>query len=510
MHIWLAASENGALPGGKVGGVADVVRDLPLALAGAGLQVTVITPSYGLFHRREGTERIGQITLEFAGQGRRASLYRKPGPVSGAAGKVEFLFIEHGIMNTPGRGAIYHDDGPSTPFMTDATRFAFFSAAVAALVERAETPPDVLHLQDWHAGLVPVLRRFDRSMRQLRSVRTVYTIHNLALQGIRPLRGHDSSFETWFPGLKYTRKAVGDPRYADCVNPMAAAIRLADGINTVSPAYAKEILRPSDPARGYSGGEGLEADLQSAAAEGRLSGILNGCTYPGPGRRRPGWQRLLETIREETHLLAGNAPARKALDNLPRRRPANVLTSIGRVSDQKVALFLEPVREGVSALEAILREHADDTVFVMLGGGDRGLEGRLMEIASRNGNFLYLRGYSEPLPDLLYRAGDLFLMPSSFEPCGISQMLAMRSAQPCVVHAVGGLKDTVRNGANGFSFGGATPRTQARGLVRTVNRALAMRHEEPGAWSRICSNAAAARFSWDKAADAYISKLYAP
>ena len=144
----------------------------------------------------------------------------------------------------------------------------------------------------------------------------------------------------------------------------------------------------------------------------------------------------------------------------------------------------------------------------MLGSGDSALERRLIDIAEKHENFLYLRGYSEPLPDLLYKAGDLFLMPSSFEPCGISQMLAMRSGQPCVVHAVGGLKDTVRNGVSGFSFGGASPAAQALNFTRAVDRALAMRRDDPKAWQTLRASAAAMRFSWQAAARAYISELY--
>jgi starch synthase len=480
------------------------VRDLPLALADAGHWISVITPAYGLFSRLPGTERLAGIKVNFGGKVHTAELSRHTGPNR----RIEYLFLDHPIISAPGKGVIYHDDGPDNPFETDATRFAFFSVAVAACVEQAAVPPDILHLQDWHTGFVLALRRYDRSFKQLRTVRTVFTIHNLAIQGIRPLKDHASSFETWFPGLKYPRRPVSDPRYPDCVNPMAIAIRRADKLNTVSPGYAQEILQPSDPERGFSGGEGLESDLRKAAAENRLTGILNGCTYPRPGGRRPGWARLLEAIAGERHLLKGNRPARKTLESLSRRRPANVLVSIGRISDQKIALFLEKTDTHGSALESILDVHGRKIVFIMLGSGDRLLERRLMGVAAKHGNFLYLRGYSEPLPDLMYRAGDLFLMPSSFEPCGISQMLAMREGQPCVVHAVGGLKDTVTDGANGFSFDGDSPARQARNFTATVRRALALRATDRDGWETIRKNAAAMRFSWEAAASAYISDLY--
>ncbi len=503
-RVWLVAAENGALRGGKVGGIADVIRDLPLALVDSGWQVSVIIPAYDRFNQLAETEYITGIKVGFGGNTHIAELSRLQGPSL----QIEYLFIEHPIISSVGAGVIYYDDGPDKPFETDATRFAFFSAAVAACVEQAAVPPDVLHLHDWHTGLVPALRDFEPSFEQLRSVRTVYTIHNLAIQGIRPLRDHASSLQSWFPHLAYKYEQLADPRYSDCVNPMAAAIRLADKLNTVSPAYAAEILQSNDPQLGFSGGEGLEADLRVAARQGRLTGILNGCPYPAPGGRRPGWSRLLDTIATEQQLFEGNAPARQTLKTLSRRRPATVLVSIGRISGQKTTLFLEPTDTHDSALEAILESQGKKIVFIMLGSGDGALEKRLINIAESHSNFLYLRGYSEPLPNLLYRAGDLFLMPSSFEPCGISQMLAMRSGQPCVVHAVGGLKDTVTNGVDGFAFGGKNPREQAQNFAANVNRALSMRESDREQWNSICKNAAARRFDWRSATDRYISELY--
>lgn len=503
-RVWLVAAENGALSGGKVGGIADVIRDLPLALTDAGWQVSVIMPAYNQFNHMAATEYVNGIDVNFGGHTHTAELSRQQGPKP----QIEYLFIEHPIISSVGAGVIYHDDGPDRPFETDATRFAFFSAAVAACVEQAAVPPDVLHLHDWHTGLVPALREFDPSFEQLRSVRTVYTIHNLAIQGIRPLRDHASSLHSWFPNLEYEYEQLADPRYADCVNPMAAAIRLADKLNTVSPTYAREILQTNDPQLGFSGGEGLEADLRIAEVQNRLIGILNGCPYPAPGGRRPGWTRLLDSIATEQHLFEGNEPARQTLQSLSRKRPATLMVSIGRVSDQKTNLFLEPTGTHDSVLEAILESQGKQIVFIMLGSGDGALENRLIEISSRHNNFLYLKGYSEPLPDLLYRAGDLFLMPSSFEPCGISQMLAMRSGQPCVVHAVGGLKDTVENGIDGFSFDGKNPAEQAQNFAASVSRALTMRASDKEQWVSICNTAAARRFDWRSATERYISELY--
>ncbi len=149
-----------------------------------------------------------------------------------------------------------------------------------------------------------------------------------------------------------------------------------------------------------------------------------------------------------------------------------------------------------------------DSLFIMLGSGEKGFEDRFAEIAHSCNNFLYLRGYVDSLSGPLYSIGDLFLMPSSFEPCGISQMLAMRAGQPCAVHAVGGLKDTVNDEVTGFVFSGSSPEEQAENFVSCVQRAITIKQEHPSRWQEICSNAANQRFSWPDAATTYLETLY--
>ncbi len=511
LRIWLVAAENGALKGGKVGGIADVIRDLPQALTALGHQVTVITPAYGIFNKLPQARHIGNLWVAFAGTQHMTQIWQvQP---AGAASSVEAIAIEHPLLSPKGAGVIYHDDGAVSPYAVDASRFAFFCAATVAYVEQSNNPPDVLHLHDWHLGLVLALRQYDETLHKVRTVRTVFTIHNLAFQGIRPLQQHESSFASWFPQLRYQRAEIADPRYHDCVNPMAAAIRLADKLNTVSPTYASEILQANEPERGFSGGEGLETELRVAAAENRLTGILNGCCYGGGSRhrgggRRPGWSRLLQAIAKEKHLLQNNLLAQQTLQRLPRRRPAKLLVSIGRISVQKVSLLLAPTQNYDSALEMILEQHGNTLCFIMLGSGDKALEKRLRRIASARRNFLFLSGYSETLSEWLYDVGDLFLMPSSFEPCGISQMLAMRMGQPCVVHAVGGLQDSVTDEVDGFVFVGANPNEQAENFVLSVNRALRIKATDKQRWQQIRNNAKAMRFSWEVAAAAYVSELY--
>ncbi len=419
--------------------------------------------------------------------------------------------LDHAGFESRGSNPIYSEDVPTRPFASDASRFALYGAAAAAWIDQLESRPDVVHLHDWHAAFYLLMRHYADHYEQLCDIPTVFTIHNLSYQGTRPLRGDESSLEAWFPGLRYEPAEVGDPQHGDCINPMAMAIRLADRISTVSPTYAGEICRPSDPAQGFIGGEGLEDLLVAARDAGRLVGILNGCYYNGPKGRRPGWQRVLGMIADqleawpdtEAHRVAANT-----LAGLPKRRPRHVLTSIGRLVSQKASLFFEKTPAGAPAIHELLDGLGKQTVLILLGSGEKAYEARMLDAAKRHDNLLFLCGYSETLADPLYRAGDLFLMPSSFEPCGISQMLAMREAQPCVVHGVGGLKDTVEHGRSGFVFDGDTAAEQAGRFVAMVGRALELKTDDHDKWQRICIRAASARFSWRQSARETLEKLY--
>ena len=503
-RTWLVAAENGALTGGKVGGVGDVVRDLPLALSANGLQVRVIAPSYGMFHKLPGATLYRSVETRFGGEQYSADVYRVPV----ADSPVEHFVIEHPLLSPKGPGHIYLSDAPGRPFEIDAAKFAFFDAVMAAWVNDSDSPPDVLHLNDWHMGLIPALREFGSPDAPLKKVRIVFTIHNLAYQGIRPLQGPESSLELWFPDLLEFEEQFKDPRYDDCVNFMATAIRLADGVSTVSPGYAMEIQQASDSSTGFSGGEGLEMELREAYTDGRLIGILNGCMYPEKTEPVPEWDELLQLIANRPEIMNASQAADEWLEDRKGKRPQNLLLSIGRVVDQKVPLFLEPVGKFDSALELILSALGPDSLFIMLGNGEKYLEDRFAAIAASCDNFLYLRGYVDSLSDPLYSAADLFLMPSSFEPCGISQMLAMRAGQPCVVHAVGGLKDTVKDGVTGFVFEGGTPAEQARGFTEAVQRAITIKSTDKKRWQKICKNAKDKRFSWVLAAKTYQQGLY--
>jgi starch synthase len=506
LKLLLIAAENGALPGGKVGGMGDVIRDVPRALAALGHDVSVLVPGYQHFSRLPGAVLDTVLDVAFRSGSERVELWSLP--ADPAHPGVRCLVLEHPLLAPCGPGRIYCDDGPGRPFATDASKFALFCAAVCTALRDGVLPwPDRVHLHDWHTALVPVLARFEPAFAALDALNFVYTIHNLALQGIRPLRGDHSALEPWFPGLRYDYAFIGDPRYPDCFNPMRAGIRLCRKVHAVSPTYAWEIQ--------HHAGEGLAEDLRQAQREGRLEGILNGCEYPGPVAGSVDFRALLAAIRAELKRWREGAAAdcaQRAANTLERwrrrKRPATLVTSVGRLTEQKVRLLRLAVSDGRSVLEHLLDRLGRRSLFLMLGSGDPALEDFFAGVSARADNFVFLRGFSEGLSEQLYAGGDLFLMPSSFEPCGISQMLAMRAGQPCLVHAVGGLADTVRDGVDGFAFSGADEAEQVQRLLRRFDQVLTLRTTDPVAWNRVCAGAAAVRFGWAEVARAYESRLY--
>lgn len=530
LNILMVAAENDALAGGKVGGVGDVVRDVPYALADLPEfdgEVSVVCPSYGFLHENAKAS-LGKIEFTFGGERLAAELFEIDGKRPQAG--VRQLVLHHSLFETidsaSGRKLIYVDDGAEHPFASDASKFACFNAAVAqAVLQGSFGNVDIVHLHDWHAGFYLMLREFDPAFSELRSKRTVFTIHNLALQGIRPLDGYASSLKSWFPELNYDLPTVQDPEYLDCMNPMAVGVRLADKVHVVSPGYVPEVCQPSRPQRNDSrcvffGGEGLEGDLQNAREQGRLVGILNGCEYDAmpdslPARDEASWQSLLSGLAEEVNAWYQKSqtfPNWLALNRLKgwlesgRPRPSVVMTSVTRVVDQKVRLMRTP--EYSPPLDRILSDAGDNAVYILAGNGDRGYEEFLHSLARKHDNFVFLNGYSHRGAELLYQSGDLFLMPSAFEPCGISQMLAMRDGQPCVVHSIGGLKDTVLDGETGFGFSGHSPEELGDGFVETTRRAIELKWNSEADFDRIRNAAFAERFLWADSVRGYLLNLY--
>jgi len=477
--------------------------------------VTVIIPAYNTFHLLPGSTLIGLVNVKFAGSIETVQIYelyidRNPG--------VRYLVTHNQKFGACGAGKVYCNDPDNRPFATDANKFALFcAAALQAINDEIVNNVDVLHLHDWHAGFAAVLREFDPQFSHLKSVRCVFSIHNLAMQGIRPFKEDVSSLDQWYPHLKYDANIIADPRWKNCVNPVAAAIRLSDIVHTVSPSYSREVLLPNAPERGFHGGEGLEQDLQQCANRKSLIGIINGIDYIEPPGQRMSWHPMITAIGDTIlQWLGENSSVSTAAYVTHQRtqlwlgkdRPAHVFTSVGRLTDQKMALLLLPTDAGNTVLDELLDSLDGKGVFILLGSGDEELEALCRNSASKHSNFLFINRYAQSLADILFANGDVFLMPSSFEPCGISQMLAMRHAQPCIVHAVGGLKDTVIDNVDGFHFGGNSVEQQINQLQQRVQDVIEMRENHSDQFSAIAKAGQTKRFHWASSAQRYLSELY--
>ncbi len=485
-----------------------MVRDVPREIATRGDSVMVVVPSYGRLH--QGGVLVGSLDFSLRGVPYTATLYKvKP--------KKEFPNLSHYVIHHPEIEAgqiahMYHHD-PEEPFYTDAIKFIIFCTAVGAAVEQnAFGEIDIIHLHDWHSSLLLFLRAFHPDFPVLRSIRFVYSIHNLAIQGIRPFRGNYSALENWFPGIAYDRKALQDDRYPDCMNLMALGIRLADAVHTVSPTYMKDIMKPSEPPE-FIGGEGLEADLQKAHRGGRLFGILNGCNYRDvrtaeTGRLFPGaikaifhWLQM-EDKKYKADFLAHTG---EKVIELMEHPPKFICSSVARLTEQKF-YFYKNSPESLYHLLQSLKEVGG--IYMLLGTGAPEYEEFFREVSYQHSNFVFINAQSEDLIDSMYLESDLYLMPSLFEPCGISQMLAMRNGVPCLAHATGGLKDTIEHLKTGFLFGGATYTDTLKDLEKVLDQALDLFFHNPDGWEDMRSQARRKRFTWKKSVSQYYRDLY--
>ena len=519
----------------KVGGLGDVVRDLSKALKYLGIPVSIVMPYYDTV--KQPVEPVDSFPVQF---GSRKNWFVKSFRHMLDGVPIYLLRSEDFFGGSYGDIYIDSDRLGRGPFEDDAQRFAFFSAATLEFLRRSAEMREinVLHCHDWHTGVLLVLLNHDPRYRKMaNALRTLFTIHNLDYQGVRPFEGlaerEFQTFAQWFPNQYSDWKAQGaleplsDPLIpTPCFNAMRAGINLAHAVNTVSPKYAVEITLPDDPARNFIGGRGLEGDLQRCGD--RLYGILNGLDYNlnDPSTLTPpfdvdimGWQKakrhhkedLLETLPDHIQGMASRLGKNfKNSDSLLRKmstyqsdewKKKPLMVAVTRAVRQKASILLESLDEANTVLQAMLKRELS---LIILGTGE--LESQLEEINSRP-NGLFICAFDAELAHRLYVGGDIFLMPSDFEPCGISQMVAMRHGCLPLVSNVGGLSDTVQDMRTGFVYAGANRQEARQDLVDTLDKALDMWVNGRKKWTKMQVQAMSLRFEWKSSATQYL-ELY--
>lgn len=464
-----------AAPFKKVGGLGDVAGSLPGALNRNGTDCRLLMPAWeGVLDKaRDLGFSLSRLSRKAQGV-IRWKIYRGTVWKASREGEAVYFLEEPDLFDR----AVYPDELTAE----SAAPFIFLSLAALDLPDTARWKPDIFHCHDWGTAPLPSALRWHLHYKDSSyDYKTVFTIHNLAHQGILPLH----SLADWGLGEDATR--MEGMEFYGAANLMKGALTASDAITTVSPSYAEEIMTEED-------GEGLGGLLKSLSH--KVSGILNGLDdqYWNP-KTDP-----FLPARYSPEDRGGKTLSRKALLKKARweddGRP--LLTSVGRLVEQKGLSILLP------AIDRIINMGC--RLFI-LGSGSREYEEALSTAAARLPDSLFLlRGYDEPLAHKVYAGGDIFLMPSRFEPCGLSQLIALRYGTPPVARAVGGLKDTVveHDGpdGNGFLFHGYTP----DGLVDAVHRAMTVMKDKK-AFSALVSRGMRADFSWNRSAPLY-QRLY--
>ena len=358
---------------------------------------------------------------------------------------------------------------------------AFFAKAVCeCMAHLPDFFPDVLHCNDWHTALAPVfLREQYRGMADYERVRTVFTIHNLKFQG-----QYDPCVLGDVLGLDSCEAARGQLLRDGAVNYLAGAVAYADAVTTVSPTYAGVFC-------GCELGEGLDGLFRRR--RGVLSGILNGIDRRDYDPERD--KALVQRYRDVSGKAANKAALQRAL-GLREERDAPLLCMVSRLTEQK----------GVDLLCELLPRLPDEGVqLAVLGTGERDFERRLGEAAVASGGRIAARLlFSEELSRQFYAGSDMLLMPSRFEPCGLSQMIAMRYGTVPIVRQTGGLRDSVEpyNEFTGEGTGFGFTRADSNDLLGAIRKAVRL-YGDRDAWTALAARCMTMDFGWDGPAEEY-------
>ena len=470
-RVFFATSE--VYPFSKSGGLGDVMGALPLAMQQSGQPCAVISPFYGRISTSNYQIRltISDLPVGYPWAPITADVYEAD------YHGVPLYFIARGEYFD--RRFYYND--PKGDYFDNAERFIFFCRAAIALMERLGEAPSVVHAHDWQTALLPVYIHFLRRTHPFwQHTATVLTIHNLAFQGRFSSRLFESS------GLPPEAWNMNGVEYYGDFNMLKGGISYADAVTSVSPSYAREILTEKF-------GCGLDGVLRQR--ERNLYGVLNGADYvvwdPQKDPFLPAYYSSDDVSGKQR--CKQNLIAELGLDPKLEKRP--ILGFIGRLRGQK----------GIDLLNMIIPELMEmDLGVVVLGEGNFVHEARILDLMETyQGRVAAVVGYTEDLAHRMQAGSDIFLMPSRYEPCGLTQMYALRYGTPPVATAVGGLRDTINpwpgDHATGFIFENSTPQD----FLRAIREAVFLWTESPDTWKAMVRRAMSQAFTWQKSCGEY-------
>ena len=472
MQIVFASAE--CAPFVKTGGLGDVAGSLPAALVRAGAEVIVMVPKYATIkdEYKAQMEHFADFYVSLGWRNEYCGLEKLEHD------GVTYMFIDN--------ERYFARDYPYG-FFDDGERFAFFSKAITESLQHlpAGFECDILHCNDWQTALAPVfLREFYQGLPLYDRVKTVFSIHNVAFQG----QFSDTVMEDIL-GVAHIPAAASQLRCDACsINYMLGALRYADAITTVSPTYANEIQTPEF-------GEGLDGVLRERSYA--LQGILNGIDVAGFDPATDKRIAANYTVDDRSGKAVCKAKLQEEL-GLEVRDDRPLMVMVTRLTRQKGMDLV------MYALDRIL---AGGVQVAVLGTGDADQEEAFSYFSNKYGNQMCARiAFDNALSHRMYAGGDLLLMPSEFEPCGLSQMIAMRYGTLPVVRETGGLRDSVQpyNKFTGEGTGFSFANMNADEMADTLLGACEIFWTDQKAWSQLQQQAMAADFSWRRAANDYM------
>lgn len=476
MQIVFASAE--CAPFVKTGGLGDVAGSLPAALVRAGAEVIVMVPKYATIkdEYKAQMEHFADFYVSLGWRNEYCGLEKLEHD------GVTYMFIDN--------ERYFARDYPYG-FFDDGERFAFFSKAITESLQHlpAGFECDILHCNDWQTALAPVfLREFYQGLPLYDRVKTVFSIHNVAFQG----QFSDTVMEDIL-GVAHIPAAASQLRCDACsINYMLGALRYADAITTVSPTYASEIQTPEF-------GEGLDGVLRERSYA--LQGILNGIDVAGFDPATDKRIAANYTVEDRSGKAVCKAKLQEEL-GLEVRDDRPLMVMVTRLTRQKGMDLV------MYALDRIL---AGGVQVAVLGTGDRDYENGLRYFQGKYPGTMAARIEFDPaLSQRMYAAADMFLMPSKFEPCGLSQIIAMRYGTLPIVRETGGLKDTVQpyNEFTGEGTGFSFSNFNGDEMGDAVFRAARLFWDNRDAWNQLVTQAMSQDFSWTRSADKYLDLYF--